>query len=487
MSVSPFPSPVVLASSEYFVYLDRTVHREGTNSYSNVSSASWVSGAVLKIENDAATARVSCSRQVESVMINLRRQPTPHVLAQIIEDGRLHMDVRIQLLAQQIILVYKTGYSYMDQKSRWRICHKMEKAVAGDEAKSCYQAAHCNLFPEMGLLLDPTQGEFIPFPKTSWLCSTWNTTTLLPTTWNQTDTMLDGQNSNRSSFRAQITQVLNQAAKVDAGSCVGYYNDILIKMAARLDACIRKYEQETETHKYIIPLRCYREVVEQYLNRTRAGDNMLAWACMEPSLDTEQAIHAVQARIWKMTQIEAHSFLAVKRFSPHAQLFKPMQSQNTGLLRAPMRLLETQIPVQGPGVVTRSERAHIMQDMTQLDPVLAMPVIHSIVPHIAADLVVTPVAMASQTTQTLYFRDLVHLEKKGMQYKNHCLQDQTIQTIAERHWQAGGHSQVELAPMKERMRLLIHEKFGIKAPKHQEEIATCIFAHFYPTTQVLTS
>lgn len=469
------PTSASAASSEHFVYLDRTEHTEGTNSYSTVPGASWVSGAVLKRGADLTEERTLCKSQVETVMINLRRQPTDLMLRQIIEDGKLHMDVRMQLLAQQVLLVYKTGYSYLDLKSRWRICHKIKQTPEpGDEAQSCYQAAHCNLFPELGLRPGST-GKHIPFPKTSWLCSTWNTTTLLPLAWNQTDTMLDGQNSNRSSFRAQITEVLNRAAQLTAGTCAEYFNEVMIKMAQRLEECMR-HPRNGASAQYIIPLRCYREVVEQYLIRMRAGENMLAWACMERSLEREGAVRAVQMRIWEMTKIQAVSFLSPKRrFDAHAQLYQPMR-WHQNLLRAPMGLLQMPAPVapvQGSGVVTRSGQAQIMQGPQT--PSSSPPTLHPVVAQAPA----APVATVLQRPQIVYFRHPVSLEKTGVQYKDHCLQDREIQLIARRHWQAGGSSTAELAPMKARMKVLIKARFSIQAPQHQDDIATCIFAQLY--------
>lgn len=462
MMQSIFPRLLTSPPAEYSIYLDQERCSESTTSYSQLSSASWVPSSILKVNETDETTHKAYHRKTEQMFVNLRQQPTNLMLQEFIKHGQLHMDVRMQLLGQQLLMVYKTGHKYVAEKSRWRICHRSPPRQEG-EPTSYFQAAHCNLFPE--LAMEASQGQAIPFSKKSWLCTTWNITTLLPTEWNQTDTAIDGKNSNSSSFRCHITSsILNEAAKRTATSCSTYYNEIIKEMAKRLDICLREYGSQ---HAYTLPLRCYRQVVQEYLDQANTGVNMLAWVCMEQSLETPEEIHAVQQRIWEMSKIQTVIFRGDGRFAGHKNQYVSIQPhQNLRITPMPSLsgFLEEQKTEEAhaPGVVTRAAYNHALEQAVGVAQAVLPPVVQAPVPQ-----------------QEVYYREEVDLYPVGKKYRDYCLQDQEIQAIAGRHWQGGGHSTAQFNPMKKQIKKLITEGYGVVYVKNQDDIATCLFARLY--------
>lgn len=466
--------------TESCIYLDSTgllddSKRARETTYSSVSSASWVPRTLFEISTILPEGRKLTSREkqlysenVEKVLINLRINPAQDVINRLIEDGKLHMDIRIQLLGQQLLFVYRTGLRFSTQSSKWRICHRLPKRVEEEEEKrSCFEAAHCHLLPELKV---QHVRKARSVPPNSWLYATWNITTLLPTEWNQTDTMLDGQNTNPASLRCEILDsVFNQAAQFNAESCENYYHDIIRRIATRIEKYLRECGNDSQ---YTLPLRCYREVLGDYIRQIGANVNMLAWVCIERSLETDQEVIAVQKRIWAMTREET-IIGRNKSFAPHQE----SNISPDNLVRVPVPHTQAQIPALQEQV---SAQAVLMPVLPlQPSPLVQLRPIPQLVAQFAMPAFIhTP---QQQLQPKVYFNVKVHLEPQATKYYNYCLQDLTIKTIALRHWQAGGQSTIEFVPMKKRMKELIKQGFNICAPQHQENIITCLFAYFYPS------
>ena len=340
------PFPINPTPTESCMYLDATgrldnITRARQTTYSCISSASWVPRALFTLSIPERRKLTRAEQQyyrekVEKSLINLRVNPSSTVFRRLVEDGKLHMDVRLQLLGSQLLLLYKTGFSCSTQESKRRICHRLPKREGNDATRSYFEAAHCHLLPELRVRIG--QGKSYSIPPDSWLYLAWNTTTLLPTIWNQADTMVDGQNSNPDSLRCEILRVFNRAAQLNTRkNSEEYYHEVIKKIVER----VREYLRLNPSNTYTLPLRCYMEVLNDYQHQIDDRVNMLAWVCMERSLETEQEVRVVQKRIWNMTQIGI-VINKEQSFATHKEQFKLIKPKDLKKVLVPQ--IQTQIP-----------------------------------------------------------------------------------------------------------------------------------------------
>jgi len=142
---------------------------------------------------------------------NLRRPVNKDLWTDIAPDLRNHIDCRIQLFFQQLMLVYMTKLSFaFYNRADFQAGGEGMKGAAGR-----YVAAHDSTLPTLRLAQKEIRGDSVSFAKDSYFYRTWNMTTYLPEIANQIDSSID------RSLREPACKILNQVAAGDMTPLAG--------------------------------------------------------------------------------------------------------------------------------------------------------------------------------------------------------------------------------------------------------------------------
>jgi hypothetical protein len=138
------------------------------------------------------------------------------LLRGIEEDIKNHFEMRVQLIFQQLLLVYSTNIVFrfcnkaVDQVGSTDISHSFRIL---DEGR--YAAAHSSTIPCLRVENTASTVESVVFARGSFFFNCWNATVFLPEKVNIIDSALDRTRAkchNAFTFRERCTQIINRAS-----------------------------------------------------------------------------------------------------------------------------------------------------------------------------------------------------------------------------------------------------------------------------------
>lgn len=154
------------------------------------------------------------NRPLKDVLINMLEFPSESLYKQLKDDIKDHVERRIQLFFQQILLTWKSNKEFEIAETDLQIGsgakNKNAPRAQTEEARSCYAAAHSSTITNLKFKMGAGDGQ-LAYPSASQLRSTWNITVLLPSEVNYVDSLLDGTTKSLK-LRNTALKILNEIA-----------------------------------------------------------------------------------------------------------------------------------------------------------------------------------------------------------------------------------------------------------------------------------
>lgn len=178
---------------------------------------------------------------------------TPELLKSLSADLKNHMEGRVQLFLQQMLLVYKTKLCFDKY-----IKADLQVGQVSDNGPN-YVGAHSGTLPTLRLAQDVPSDHSVSFAKDTFFYNSWNTTIYLPLLANQIDSKIDG-----SGFRLLSFDILNQVALGEMSPKQGLQN-FLEALISTLESIGSQGVEEQ------IILEKYTKVAKRYLEKTETN------------------------------------------------------------------------------------------------------------------------------------------------------------------------------------------------------------------------
>lgn len=215
-----------------------------------------------------------------------------------------HFERRLQLMAQQMLLVYKTGRQYEAEKAHCQV----------GKGKSGYAAAHNSTLPN---LLCTQDEEKCFFGKGTPLYYPWNETTALPTLVNKMDTRLDLHHKKINAgkaLRKVSVEVLNQLAATESAATPQQGLKAFVQNTASI---LDSAKQKTSVEMEKLVLGYYHNVAQSYAGLLD-DDKTFKKLCLVPEWTqlNEEFFQDLQLYMYKTLLVpEDSSALATKLFT----------------------------------------------------------------------------------------------------------------------------------------------------------------------------
>jgi len=227
---------------------------------------------------------------------------TQELLTRLQDDLKNHFEYRIQVLFQQMLLVYKTGVVFENYAKA--DCQIGEGASEGDRH---YVAAHSSTLPT--LRVGSPGGPSISFGWGTFFYRTWNATIYLPEVVNQADSAIDRSTmtDEKESIRDFTTALLNSVSQGKKTPGEGLSD--FVKTALRP---VRYLYEHAENEERRLIFNTYLEIGEFYRDKLETGF-LIQKLCFadEKTRATEEFYLKVQAPMRKLLkdELKAPSFL----------------------------------------------------------------------------------------------------------------------------------------------------------------------------------
>lgn len=230
-----------------------------------------------------------CSENVD--LLAEPKKITITLLKNLESDIKNHVEYRIQIFFQQLLLVYKTNVEFIFN-------NKADMQLG--EASTGYAAAHSSTLT--GLRCKNDRGEIVAFARGSFFYRTWNCTVYLPQEVNDVDSQLDKFSKfgkNELSFREVAHNILNKASLENLSPKEG-----LSKFLDKGTKYLMRWLQNLEDKTTKLIVKMYKDVFEQYQTRLSESDDILKELCFyyPPKNDQNLTIK----KIFKQTQYKMH-------------------------------------------------------------------------------------------------------------------------------------------------------------------------------------
>ncbi len=227
--------------------------------YSHGLAPSYVPNALLSSDKPIQSP-------VEKLV--LKHKVDSECIAQLEDDLKNHIEGRIQLFLNQLLLVYQT-------KLPFDLCKQAETQVgqvlSTEKREGSYAGAHSGTLPTLRIAQPMGGDTSISFAKNSSFYYAWNTTIYLPEIANQIDSSID------ATLRKKATELLN---KVSAGK--GEPKEALSQFLQSLVDKIKELEtREPRAEKKQI-LRIYLSTAENYYDNLENGYPLIQKLCLRP-------------------------------------------------------------------------------------------------------------------------------------------------------------------------------------------------------------
>jgi len=249
----------------------------------------------------------------------LVRQPrvTQVVLDNLTGDIKNHIELKIQLLLQQLCLVYKTQLCFEE------IDHAEDQIGQAKGGEGKYAGAHNGILPVLRIYKSEFSDTSVSFAKGSSFYYAWNSTTYLPKIVNVTDSLLDSSARGVSaSLRKQTIAILNAASQGEFNPQEGlseFLRIFLVVMQVRIDL-------ERDPMKLYV-LKTYLSVIEIYQDHLEEGYPLIQKMFFQPltSVVDEQFFMNMQAQMHKkfiqeMEQLKPPEVASATPFPPESDV-----------------------------------------------------------------------------------------------------------------------------------------------------------------------
>lgn len=268
-------------SREYLGPKDQVKTNRGKSYlYSSNVAASYVPRRLLNISQSTDQAR-----PVEQLF--QKYEITTKLLESLKEDILDHVETRIQLAFQQMLLFCNTGlqlaaYNQADTTIGDPIS---ERPLTTITSPGRYAAAHSSTLPALRVIRNDA---VLAFGEGSFFWKTWNITFCLPEEVNKKDSLLDRVTKEvqmKQSFRYQLTELINLVALGKLTLKEGF-DKFLKNGSLFISRLLRKHPDPTD--QYLLKL--YASVFQTYSKKLARSDGMLKSMCFAREQFQDKAI-----------------------------------------------------------------------------------------------------------------------------------------------------------------------------------------------------
>lgn len=236
--------------------------------------------------------------------LTIKPPVTPELLTNLSGDLKNHLENRVQLFLQQMLLVYKTKLHF-DLYTRADL--QVGKIPSKQKDEPMYVAAHSGTLPTLRFVR--SNGASVSFAKDTSFYNGWNTTVYLPEVANQADSAIDRLVLNNATLRSTATKIFNE---VSAGTLCP--KDGLRNFLSALIGVLAAVQNGTNLEQRKTILENYSGIAKNYYDNIDNGYPLLQKLCLRPitAVVDDSFYMSVQADMHKQLKSE------LQRLQPEA-------------------------------------------------------------------------------------------------------------------------------------------------------------------------
>jgi len=226
-------------------------------------------------------------KSVKDLIINVKVRTDEEMIKKLASDIENHVEARIHIFFQQLLLVHESGRVYKAHDTgaqigsgKYRSYMDKEELNENDnlEERSCYAAAHSSTLPSLKYVDE--QNREIAFGKGSFFSLySGGSTILFPRSVNKIDSELDGKNNSKDNkLRQKALETLNQvASKVNRLSpkqgLIDFVDNLVLGADQQAKSCSEKTLQIVQIYQKVA------KVYQSNLKDDKKADELIKKLC----------------------------------------------------------------------------------------------------------------------------------------------------------------------------------------------------------------